>query len=53
MDHFPPPDIVTDAALFGARWLERRRGLAFQGALGAPLGDATLRAHCARVNWSL
>ena len=30
--------------LFGARWLERRRDLALRGALGAPPGDATLRA---------
>ena len=30
--------------LIGARWLERRRDLALQGALGAPPGDATLRA---------
>ena len=32
------------SSLFGARWLERRRDLALRGALGAPPGDATLRA---------
>lgn len=32
------------SSLFGARWLERRRDLALRGALGAPPGDARVRA---------